>query len=230
VDFLEAHPEFAICFHPVKVNFEDGFNGGDVSHIPEIFPAPSLRFEKTMLDLDDLLKVNFIQTNSAMYRWRFNNEKIEKVFPRNIMPCDWYLHLLHAQTGPIGFIDEVMAVYRRHPNGIWSSNLNSEKFHLKYGLLEMGFFDCVYKNIAPSPFAYRAETGIPGHIIDIFIKYNCLEEITCACKQFPEYMAFLLLQHITTITSSDSYHLLKKLKSNSILKTLFKAAKIISGK
>jgi hypothetical protein len=50
------------------------------------------------------------------------------------------LHLFHAQYGKIGFIDEVMSVYRRHPGGLWwdardRPSLIWEKFGYNYLLL-----------------------------------------------------------------------------------------------
>lgn len=128
VDFLEAHPDFALCFHPVKVVYQDGSK-------PEgIFPTPAERFNKQVLRMDDLLLGNFIQTNSVVYRWQFNEVNIKDVFPRGISPGDWYLHLLHAQTGKIGFIDKAMSVYRRHSAGIWwESDRHVERIWRKYG-------------------------------------------------------------------------------------------------
>jgi hypothetical protein len=91
----------------------------DKSKKDKIFPSPRKRFNKTVLDFDDLLLTNFMQTNSVMYRWRFQQENFADVFPANILPCIIFLHLLHAQTGKIGFLKDVMADYRRHPGGIW---------------------------------------------------------------------------------------------------------------
>lgn len=32
---------------------------------------------------------------------------------------DWPLQILHAEHGPIGYLDDVMGVYRIQPGGIW---------------------------------------------------------------------------------------------------------------
>lgn len=34
---------------------------------------------------------------------------------------DWALHVLNAEYGKIGYINEVMAAYRIHKGGFWSS-------------------------------------------------------------------------------------------------------------
>ena len=136
VDFLEAHVDISLCFHPVKVIYEDG------SRPDELFPLPERRAGKNLLEVKDLLVSNFIQTNSAMYRWRFIKEDIKYTFPKNISPGDWLLHILHAQTGKIGFIDRVMSVYRRHPGGLWwDSHKDKNKLWEKYGIAHLNLYE-----------------------------------------------------------------------------------------
>ena len=35
-DFMEAHPEFSVCFHPVKVHFDNGLCWGSLKMIEKI--------------------------------------------------------------------------------------------------------------------------------------------------------------------------------------------------
>ena len=107
VDFMETHPDFSICFHPVTVHWDDN------SRPDSVFPNDKTRFYKTELTLNDLLDHNFIQTNSVVYRWRFHKDSLD-LMPKDILPKNWFLHLLHAQTGKIAFLPDVMAVYRRN--------------------------------------------------------------------------------------------------------------------
>lgn len=137
VDFLDTHPEFNVCFHPVKVIWED--NRASES----IFPKPKFRFNKDILTLQDLLKHNFIQTNSVMYRWRLKDQ--ENLFPNDILPVDWFLHLLHAQTGKIGFLSDVMAVYRRHAGGIWTGAWVTDEWFIKCAIPNLKFYQAVEK-------------------------------------------------------------------------------------
>jgi glycosyltransferase involved in cell wall biosynthesis len=135
VDFLEAHDDFSICFHPVDVTYEND------PKRDEVFPSPEQRYNKQVLRFDDLLKSNFMQTNSVMYRWRFSNEDIREVFPKGVIPGDWFLHLLHAQMGKIGFINRAMSVYRRHPGGLWWDSHNDiDQIWRKYGLGHLEFY------------------------------------------------------------------------------------------
>lgn len=57
-DFLDRHPDYTVCFHPVKVFFESGERESYV--YPSLDSKPKLTAE--------LLRENFIQTNSVMYR------------------------------------------------------------------------------------------------------------------------------------------------------------------
>jgi glycosyltransferase involved in cell wall biosynthesis len=112
VDFMDSHPDCALCFHPVRVFFEKG------EQEDAIFPAQGDHFT-----VSKLLERNFIQTNSVMYRAQKNYGGLAM----DVMPYDWYLHLYHAQFGKIGFIDRVMSAYRRHEEGAWWNSTNEDK-------------------------------------------------------------------------------------------------------
>jgi glycosyltransferase involved in cell wall biosynthesis len=105
VEFLDEHPETTVCFHPVRVVYDDGTKD-------EEFPPNSWRRD---LSVEALLRRNFIQTNSVVYRRLPRYDDI----PPGIMPIDWYLHVRHAIQGGIAMLPETMAVYRRHAQGIW---------------------------------------------------------------------------------------------------------------
>jgi glycosyltransferase involved in cell wall biosynthesis len=139
VDFLDAHKDCSICFHNVRMFYEDKLKKN------RIVPKKKSRFHKTLLSIDDLLKDNFVPSNSVVYRWRFVEENIYDFFPPDILPADYYMHLLHAQYGNIGFIDQVMSAYRVHSQGIWYSD---DIVNEKYGEKRLLFYFLVWKNIA----------------------------------------------------------------------------------
>ncbi len=140
VDFLETHADFSMCFHPVRVEYEDG------SQPDRIFPSKDLIPKGNILGLGDLLARNIIQTNSAMYRWRFKHKSIKDEFPRYITPGDWFLHLLHAQLGKVGYLNRVMSVYRRHPGALWwESTRDVSKIWAKHGLNHLAMYYEVLK-------------------------------------------------------------------------------------
>ena len=105
VDFLEANKDYALCFHKVLIKYEDG------TVDDQIYPDVA---NKNWYTRAQLLKINYIQTNSVMYR-RQSYAEVSK----HVTPGDWYLHLYHAQFGKIKLIDEVMSVYRKHKGGMW---------------------------------------------------------------------------------------------------------------
>lgn len=121
VAFLDQNPQTAVCFHPVRVVWEDG-------HAKDsIFPSIRMRGK---LSLDTLIVQNFIQTNSVIYRRLPHYDDI----PPDVMPLDWYLHVMHAAHGEIEMLPETMAVYRRHAHGMWHDRVvNPAKFWLTQG-------------------------------------------------------------------------------------------------
>lgn len=139
VDFLDANPDFSICFHSIRVIHEDG-------SVPDYcFPDDKARFNRDVLTVYNLLCWNFIQTNSVMYRWRFNDSIGPLDFDSgSVMPRDWYWHLLHAQVGKIKYLDEVMGIYRRHQAGIWTGDF--ETLCLNYGILKLNLFLALEKH------------------------------------------------------------------------------------
>ncbi len=110
VDALEQDPDSAICFHDVRLFFEDG------SREPGTSVAPS---QKKTFTIEDLLVGNFMQTCSVMFR----NNLIGKVptWYHESLIGDWPLHVMVAQHGKIRYLDEEMAAYRIHGGGVWSA-------------------------------------------------------------------------------------------------------------
>ncbi|MDR2502989.1 MAG: glycosyltransferase [Deltaproteobacteria bacterium] len=138
VDYLESHPASSLCFHHTQVIHEDGPLTGTSSVYPQELPhAPPLL-------LNDLLQGNFMQTASVTYRWRFRQDDLRLCLPPDILPLDWFLHLLHAELGEIGFIPKVMAVYRRHSGGCWWND-GEGRFIQKNSLAKIRFYQAVMR-------------------------------------------------------------------------------------
>jgi glycosyltransferase involved in cell wall biosynthesis len=122
VDLLENHSDYALCFHQTREVFE-GVEKPDVIH-------PSEESESGF-SVGQLLRNNFILTNSVMYRKQDYSD-----LAVNLVPADLYLHLFHARFGKIGFIPREMSVYRRHTGGVWwdAEQENQGEIWLKYGV------------------------------------------------------------------------------------------------
>lgn len=109
VDFLEGHPECAICFHDVVVVYDN------YPHMLRRYCSPN---QKQFSSVEDLLTVNCIPACSTVFR-----RGLFGAFPDWFLTLplgDWPLHVLNAQHGHAGYINETMAVYRVHQRGAWS--------------------------------------------------------------------------------------------------------------
>jgi glycosyltransferase involved in cell wall biosynthesis len=193
VDFLDNNSDYALCFHPVKVIFE---NDEQESYI---YPDPKRGSEFT---IERLLKTNYIQTNSVIYR-----RQSHVTIPEGIVPVDWYLHLYHARFGKIGFIDRTMSVYRRHASGIWwDSHSDKDKFWKKNGLAHLAMYEAVlrlfddkqhYQTIVFEPIsqAFNALVEIADKDDDVASQ---------AIKRFPQLVQELLRLNNAALIKYDS--------------------------
>ena len=111
VDFMINHQQCVMCAHPTQMLFNStGKIGGVVDHseVKEVFTLNEF-----------LRETNFIQTCSVLVKNWFH-----RGFPDWFLqiPCgDLAIYALSALHGDIGFINEVMAVYRIHEGGVHSS-------------------------------------------------------------------------------------------------------------
>ncbi|WP_291302198.1 glycosyltransferase [Desulfovibrio sp. MES5] len=162
-EFLDKNKDMALCFHPVRVAYEN-------NQYEDRFYPPSSMFPTGpdfCYDLEDLLRGNMIQTNAVMYRWRFTNG-LPEWFQCGLLPGDWYLHLLHAEKGKIGFIDKVMSVYRRHGQGTyWSAEVDRLEHRAATGMKELEVYDVVNKH-----FNRRYESILLDLVNGVFV--DCL--------------------------------------------------------
>lgn len=108
VSFLDAHPECVICFHDVRTVWQDGSKPSSVL---------TLQFSKQISTIEDLLAPDHFMPNSSVV---FKNHLVDQL-PEWFydMPVgDWPFHVLVARFGKMGYLKEVMGVYRRHPSSV----------------------------------------------------------------------------------------------------------------
>jgi FkbM family methyltransferase len=118
VDFLDTHPDYTICCHRARVLDEGGaqqmlkeLGSEDIG----VFPSRAAG----TYTIEDLLSDNFIMTCSVVYR-----SGTFGALPSWFLDMglgDWALFALVARSGPIQLMGDVMAVYRVHSGGVWSS-------------------------------------------------------------------------------------------------------------
>lgn len=189
VDFLDKRPDYALCFHPVRVTTA----GGEST----VFPDRITKFTTK-----DLLERNFIQTNSVMYRRQSYNN-----MPTNVMPGDWYLHLYHAKFGKIGFINKVMATYRRHPGSMWwNSDKNTDDIWIKHGLAHLALFSEMLKLYGGKP-EYQTIVNISidkmmRTLIDVDAKHNS-GLVWKALEDMPECVLGFLLRTDASLRAQE---------------------------
>lgn len=200
VDFLDATPDCAVCFHPVIRKWEDN------SRPDEIIPSCKDRFNKTCLDINHLRKRNFMATCSVMYRWCLAG--CEERFPRGILPGDWYLHMLHAQTGNICMLPDVMGVYRKHAGGIWFGVDGTDDFFIKNGVPFIRFYQHFDKEFDDSHSENIRSLG--KQTMDAALRARRYDLLTQLSTEFPE-----LYNEITRMPFGDgsrAYRSYKKYK------------------
>ncbi len=123
VDFLNNHNNCSLCFHNVKLIYEENNREPDLN-----FTSGFQEFS----NLETILERNYINTCSAMFR-RCNIKSLPE-WILGLQMIDWPLFILCAQKGSIGYIDQVMAVYRVHSQGTWSSKKSLDQ---KLAIIDM---------------------------------------------------------------------------------------------
>ena len=108
VDFMEAHPEYSMCFHRA-----DLLKAGKLE--PHPIPAD---VDLENVRVEDLLRTyNFITTASVMYR------NVPRPLPDHFMKVpfgDLALHIIMATKGKVMCLPDRMSVYRIIDSGSWS--------------------------------------------------------------------------------------------------------------
>ena len=108
-DFMEANPEYSLCFHPAYVKFENGLQ-----------ERPLYReWEETDYNGLDIIRQWTIPTASVFFRAKFYNKKyFEIANDRRFIYGDIVLFEYMSTKGRIKCINGIMSVYRRNAGGV----------------------------------------------------------------------------------------------------------------
>ena len=107
VDFLDANPDFSTCFHNALITYEDGSPS-------YVLNAPDQPAVTTIEDLIGEEEIWFMATSSVLFRNQI------RTYP------DWFMksvsgdiprYVLLAKLGKIGYLPDVMSVYRKNRGG-----------------------------------------------------------------------------------------------------------------
>lgn len=112
VDFMEANPEYSMCFHKVDILSPDVKDIGLYDHLCER--------EYSAYEIYDRWT---IPTCSVLY----NRHKLKPLRPKTCIFGDIVLFLSLANGGKLFCLDFVGGVYRRHSGGV--STQNNNKLH-----------------------------------------------------------------------------------------------------
>ncbi|WP_288426586.1 glycosyltransferase [uncultured Spirosoma sp.] len=106
-DFLDAHPDYSTVFHNALITYEDGSPS-------YVLNEPGIKESYTVDDLIGENEIWFMATSSTMYR---NNIKEYPAWFRESSSGDIPRLILKAKLGKIGYIPEIMSVYRKNQAG-----------------------------------------------------------------------------------------------------------------
>lgn len=111
VDFLEAHPDYSICFSHVKcLQVSTG-------QLVDEMIVREMQGESTIVDLAN---GNYIHTPAVLFR--YSSEVERKISALGYcMPSDYVFWMLYAENGKIWKMEDSMAVYRVG-SGMWSTD------------------------------------------------------------------------------------------------------------
>ena len=107
IDFLESNSAYSLCFHDAVVLWDDK------SHQPEYFCTND---QKATATIYDVINKWFVPTASMVFR-----AELIKPLPewfQDIYNGDYALDMLLANKGPIGYLKDVMSVYRKSDSSL----------------------------------------------------------------------------------------------------------------
>lgn len=128
-DFMDAHPQYSMCFHRV-VNFYEADGTKSLSN----------GGQKEALSLHDLALCNPITNVSVFYRRGLFGALPE--WMAQVTSYDFVMHMLNAQHGDVYYMKRVMAVYRKLETSIWTGGDRRKRalISLKNRDLLLGYF------------------------------------------------------------------------------------------
>lgn len=217
VDFMEAHPDYVLCYHPAKMIYVDE------EREPVIIGKSTYKNPQSYYKL---IKANNIPSSSVMYRTEYLKKELLD-YPECIYPGDWFTHISVAKHGKIGYLPDIMHVYRWHLQGIshTTSNNPAEEIHLKYGIKEVNFSYTVWNKIKEQFPQYYKDVFVPV-LRDVYFTYlkNCkFKELEILQKNYAEYFKDIEFN----IGIGDINKLIKKHKKYKKLFNIFLFISII---
>jgi glycosyltransferase involved in cell wall biosynthesis len=203
VGLLDKHPELVMCFHNVKIVYEDE------SNVPHTYCSPN---QKAVSNIEDLLGHNFIPTCSKMFR-----NGVVKNLPEwvSLLPMgDWPSNIFLAQHGQVGYISEVMGTYRIHAGGMWYGMRQDLKNWYK---AEIDFYEMLYRHFYPK-YSEIIAAQLKNRCFRLSEEYLDINDLPKARKYFAKCISLGFLRHkklcqmLVRLHAPKVYCLLRSLK------------------
>ncbi len=120
VDFLEANPEYVMCFHNAAIEHDIA----DPNDAKQFFTDDGVlgRLDKPPQDYDltSCLTMNIVPTASTVYRAAAIRNLPSWII--GLQAGDWGLQVHALSQGNGAYLDEIMSVYRVHAGGVFSGD------------------------------------------------------------------------------------------------------------
>ena len=114
--FLNRNPHCSFCFHRV-IRYDP--------HPETVAVHPAHWTAEQILTAKELVSRNFIGGfSTCVYRREIVVGLKAQLWELDIR--EWFFNLAVAEHGPIGYVPQILSVYRAHPEGIWSLKSQSE--------------------------------------------------------------------------------------------------------
>lgn len=188
VAFLEAHPDFTVSCHRVKILYDCEMPDPAPQFVYKDCNSSEQRVRDGIFYADEAIANYFFQTSSYVFRWKF-----PKGFPewvRQRMCFDHFLFLLHAVDGKIKYFDQPMSGWRHHEGGYtWLQNVDKGLFFQRRG----DDWIKTYQEIDKF-FNYRFTFQIRErillalrHIVDNCLKTNQIDQLRSLVMKYKGY-------------------------------------------
>lgn len=143
--FLDTHQDCVMCAHRLLV-LGPGENDSRETGDPQVEKLHAKR----------LAKGNFIGNfSSCMYRMKVLRSLPDSLF--TLPMADWVFNIAVAEQGMIGFLRDVLSVYRIHEGGSWSGKSPEEK--IAEGKRTIPLYDAYFEGRYTNEFAAMLREG-----------------------------------------------------------------------
>jgi len=112
VEFLESHPDHVLCFHEVSALYQKTNS--------LVSPKIIQNISKKNIKLKHLVRNTIIHTSSVLFKNILDGDYYH--WGKRAPYGDWFTWMWLATRGKVGYLDQVMSVYRIHGKGTWTGD------------------------------------------------------------------------------------------------------------